>query len=548
MGNSAEEKKKILDKMNETLRMLDNAGRDLEAKMDKEDNPEEVARLRKERTIIEQNTTAVKGAMEEYEKQYAKAKTEEERKDLERIIKMAIIVGIANESMRIAFERQRRMDADREAARAERAALREEKNRKLIEAYFRSHEFKYVTIDMVDQIKNNKKFIEMAKNDSDRLNREEQDQKVEYNKMMEREFTHAGRKLSQDFTENERILKEILTDKNGFEKAEISLKKFIKNDMEKVATDEEKEFFISTLKEIQEIALTTRRLQNEFATGESDFIKGNGYTKEIIDKETAVDNKLKEYTDNLLQKMTEMSADKSKEQEVTKLTKLYMAAMEVKGNIDPQLKNDKVKQDTNELRKEMECWKVFKDLPEGMVPSVKNLGKKATNEMRAWSKIQRIEKSYRGELAVKDGKKSGTTLALVGEWAMGETQKAFRRVKEKGELNQFDKASIKENLAALLLFEIVEVSEKTNNPAFKKMVEDIKKSDLRKNTNILNTKAKEIASSPEFNKIYDKYMKKGDFKENVINFLAKDAEKEMVKQYEKQLAKKKPVKAPTAGK
>ena len=171
--SASEEKLKLIAMMNQTLNGLDMRRRELSASLDSEQSEEQAARIKKNLIEIDNQMSAVKGARAEFEKQYAKAKTEEERKELERVIKMAIIVGMTNESLRLSRERQKQLDADREAALAQMEALKAEKNERAIDRIFEANTFRFVTRDMVEEIKNNDKFKDMAENDPDRLNREE---------------------------------------------------------------------------------------------------------------------------------------------------------------------------------------------------------------------------------------------------------------------------------------------------------------------------------------------------------------------------------------
>ena len=59
MASLAEQKKEILDKINMTLNNLDARKRELDAKLDKEQNPVEIARLKEDISNLEQQQVAV---------------------------------------------------------------------------------------------------------------------------------------------------------------------------------------------------------------------------------------------------------------------------------------------------------------------------------------------------------------------------------------------------------------------------------------------------------------------------------------------------------
>ena len=115
-GNVSDEKLKLISMMDQTLNGLDKRRREISANLDSADNEEVAAQLKKELVELDNQMSAVKGARSEFEKQYAKAKTEEERKQLEKIIKMAIMVGIVSESLRFNWERQKQLEEDKEKA------------------------------------------------------------------------------------------------------------------------------------------------------------------------------------------------------------------------------------------------------------------------------------------------------------------------------------------------------------------------------------------------------------------------------------------------
>ena len=523
MGSPAEEKQKLIEMMNQTLANIDKRRRELNANLDAEQDENQAAEIKKELSKLENQSTAVKGARDEFEQQYAKLKTDEERKQLEHIIKMAIIVGITNESIRVAWEKQKQIEADKEAARMEREALRKERYQKAIDRLFETMTLKYVTRDMIDEIKNNKKFKEMAESDPDRLNREEMAKKDEYYAMMAEKFHRNSIKMTGDFKKDEELMRKLYEKKNGFETTSPKLKKFLEGDLEKYGTEEDKKFFQTLFKDILEVGAITRKLNNEFVSGESDFLKGNGFTKEIYDKEQSIKKRISDYKDKIMTEVLKLGT-KNEQEKIKQRMAIYNAAVTVEGDIKPTVDEDAKQYHTNEFRKETEMWKVYQNLPEGT--PVKHVTAKANNEMRAWTKLQRMSK-----MSMVEGKGSLTSNLL--DWSGEKAHNILESVVNKKQLSPKDKADIKENFAALILNQLVlgEQKNNTEEKPFTKLTTPINKKKAE-----LDRLAKQLAETPEFEKLYNQYMKGGKFKEKCIGFLAEDAEKQIAKSIAKKPA------------
>ena len=517
-GNVSDEKLKLISMMDQTLNGLDKRRREISANLDSADNEEVAAQLKKELVELDNQMSAVKGARSEFEKQYAKAKTEEERKQLEKIIKMAIMVGIVSESLRFNWERQKQLEEDKEKARIEMEKMKAERFERAIDKIFAENNFRFVTRDMIDEIMNNEKFKEMAENDPDRLNREEMGMQDEYNAMMARALYRKNIQMGSNFAENEEKLRNKLKEKNEFEEAVPLLKKFISGDLEKYGEDEDKIFFIELLAAIQEFGSITRRLDDEFVSGQSDFFKGNGYTREIIEKERSITKRIREYGEKHRVLSLELS-EKGDEKAINHMN-LYQGVLLADGKIKGRCDEDEAKFRHNEFRKETEMWKVYKQLPEENGSRIRSVSQYAINEMRAWSKISRME-----EISRIEG--TGSLLSCLCDWAKEGAQDIMETLKGKTKISAVNKQKIKEKVASLVIFQMVdnEQKQKSESKPFTGMV--LKKF---KKKNDLTEVAKQLAKVPEFESIYEEYMKGGDYKEKCIQFLAEDAERNLAQQ------------------
>ncbi|MBR1507214.1 MAG: hypothetical protein IJ619_04365 [Eubacterium sp.] len=516
MASLAEQKKEILDKINMTLNNLDARKRELDAKLDKEQNPVEIARLKEDISNLEQQQVAVLGARDEFEKQYAEAKKDEEKQKVINTVKAAIIIGVAFGTLRMAWQSEKRMEEDRETVHAD-------MEKRAVEKVFTENTFRFVTKDMIEEIKNNEKFIDMAKNDPELLLREEDEQRDKYNKLMERVFIQNGQKMSDDFEENEAHMREVFAQKSKFEEAAQSVVLFMKGDAyNKYATDEDREFFEAVEKEVLEIAVEHRRLRQEFVNGESDFKKGNGFTKELVDRELALKKKVDEHTARLLARVNEKATEnKMSPEELDGNVKVYQGALEVQGFIKLQIENDMSFSSQNDFRKETEMWRVYQALPTGTVPAIKRITKKASEESKAQNKIKRLQQAV-----AREGRQS--LLGGMASWAMDETTLVMNRLKNPAPISKEEQKTIKEQLASLIVYQLVDNDDKQKSvEADKPYFDVLKNSGDRRDE--LKSAAKQIAKSPEFEKLFKNFKKKDKFRDTCIRFLANDAERQMAK-------------------
>lgn len=516
MGSPSEEKLKIIEVMNQTLNNIDKRRRELNANLDMEEDENQVAEIKKELGQLESQATAVKGARDEFEQQYAKLKTEEEKKKFEHIVKMAIIVGMTSESIRIAWEKEKQVETDREAQRLEKEALRKERYEKAIDRIFETMTLRYVTREMIDEIKDNKKFKEMAEEDPDRLNREELARKDEYTAMMARTFVRHRMSLTGDFNKDQEQLKEAYEKETGYEKAIPLMKKFIEGDLEKYGTEEDKKFIKDLYKDVVEISAITRKLRNEFIAGESDFFKGNGFTKEIYEKEKSIYDRLYMYKEKVNAQNLEF-AEKGEMDKMADRMNIYNPIVVFEGNIKTTYLEDEDQYKANEFRKETEMWKVYQKLPDGSAAQVKHVTEKANNEMRAWSKIQRMTK-----MAMIEGK--GSLSSCLYEWANTKAQALLKKAVDKKKFDAKDRDELKENFSAIVFNQLVYNEQKGTDldKPFSEMV-------FRKYNKPaeLDEIGRKFAATPTFEAVYKKYMKGGNYKDKCIRFLAKDVEKQL---------------------
>ncbi|MBO6015482.1 MAG: hypothetical protein J6P60_02710, partial [Lachnospiraceae bacterium] len=187
--------------------------------------------------------------------------------------------------------------------------------------------------------------------------------------------------------------------------------------------------------------------------------------------------------------------------------------------IKEQLGRDTVLEKNNELREKMEMWYVYEKLQKGGKNSIRKEKKGADQQLKAWSKLQRIKK-----LAMQ----KGGIYVEIADWAAEAAQQLMERVSSKTPLTRQDQDFVREKMAAIVLNQV--------------FIREMKKYDsgegegyyalaLRKRSQkeVYLKMAKELANSKEFQKTYAAYMKGGADKEKCMAFLAQDIEKEWAK-------------------
>ena len=511
-------------------------GRTAVRKIRPEKESEEKERIRKEMGSVQVQINYVKAAIENCEMQLQKAKEKEEQKKIENVMKGVMLVGAYIENKRVVAEKEEKKNEEIElfVIKDYSAVLQES-----VKEIFAEKKFKYVTEDKVQDILNNEEFKKMAQEDPNKLKRDEKDIKMEYENLMIRALSYINEEVGDDFRENEEKFKKVMTLENGFEDAfrVLSTDKRFKGDgkegywkekrerytkdIEQYGTDEEKEFFRKLIEDIDEISKKTRDLQNEFIIGRANFRKGNGYTKKLIDKETEIYNRIIEFRDK---KHKELLSKAGNGEDPTRPTMMFQIILEFGFPVRKQLARDKVLQKNNELREKMEMWYVYERLPkEDRKLPIKWVSTKAENEVKAWSKLQRMKRLIVGK---------GDHIANLSDWVLENSNALLERAKKPEPLTKDEEKTMIQQIAAIVLYQVV------YDESVKKIEGEESYLSKIKNVGIGISSAREYAAlaqklseTKEFKREFSKYMKNADFKEQTIKFLADDVEKKFARAF-----------------
>ena len=556
MGNKKEEQIKIIEMMKDSRRELEARYARLKVLLGEEEavddadkaeakasskksvkksaaNPssEEKERIRKEMGTVQVQIDYVKAAIENCEIQLQKAKDKEEQKKIENVMKGVMLIGAYNEIKRQAVEKEKKEEIVDEVIKDYQTILHETANE-----IFAEKTFRYVTEDKIEDIVNNEEFKKMAEEDPNKLKRDEKDIRQEYENAMIRALSYINEEIGDDFRENEEKFKRFLSVVNGFETAYKILgdnkkythpekkmrtyeadkrKRYIK-DLEEYGSEEDKAFFDEILEEIDDIAKETRELQNDFLIGRSNFIKGNGYTKELIDREKALLDKIKAYKEA---KNKDMLDDSDNGRDPTKSVKMMSLALEFIFPIEQQYGRDVILQKNNELRQKMEMWYIYERLPKEGSSNIKKVTEKVDNEVKAWSKLQRMKRNAAGR---------GEIMTNLSDWAVENAAMLLARVKNPEPIDKNEEKVIKRYVAAIVMNKVVDEEEKKKLDGPESYLYKVRKSGRRESFEAL---LNQFVETKEFKNAVKKYLKNGDLRLNVINFLANDVENQFSKQF-----------------
>lgn len=520
MGDK-DEKRTALEMIDDSINTVSDRLSELQYKLDRETDPDELAHIKKEISYTTQQLNYVKSCKLEYEEQLQKAESDEKKKQIESIVKMALFAGVIFENNRIKMEREKVLDRDMDIVHQAQFEL-------AVKKVFDTTDFRYIDESMVDDILANKTFEEMSEKDPNRLERVEKDVKAVYERAMTRTLSYYGMDVEGDFKETEEKFRNVMKQKNGYE---IVAKKFVERMaplLESAGTKEDKEFFAKFKKDVVELGAQIKQLQLDFVDGESDFIKGNGFTKELIDKENDVLSRLDDYIQNkLLVRANDEKVLNSKDKKDEDLLSMYQVALEFIDPIKVQNNRDLALNQNNELRKQMEMWQVYERL-KGASLTEKQKKNIADDEFKAWAKLDRMTRM---------GAEVGGIYEETANFAMQRAQQVLIMAKKKKQdLQNFthqDKELVKEHIAALVLHQIIDDEMKSPVNADKRHTNDYNSGRPSNKQVHFNTKVRDFAKSPAFEAAYSKYMKGKNFTTACIKFLANDTEKEMAREIKK---------------
>ena len=512
-----EKTKSLMDQMDETIMNLEDRIGELKHKLSRfqgdegssnEENAQTIEALNREITTTEKQLDYCKTAKLEFEEQLNKDEKEEENRKIESALKMAIIVGAIRENLRLCYERDRRFEKKlelnlRQKAERETVKVMEEEN------------FRFFTMDMLDEVMNNKEFARMAEEDPNAIEHEEINLKDEYEAAIEQSLRMAGMELGHSFEENEKKFQKFQNENNGYSRGLYNLKNSpYKEDYLKLGSKEDQKLMKEIMDEINELQKITLALQEEFVSGESNFFNGNGFTKKLVDREFALVDKIEKFKKSIWDDRMMKGNDNYDN------VGLYTILEFMRTPIQKQAEKDRVLQKTNEHRKKSEMWTVYKRLPKNARPDIKQVSEMAEIEAKAWLKMQRMN---------KEGMKKGGIYLDTSTWASEKVKNVYDACTSEKRISSADKEKIRDAMAALVLHQILddELSREQDHkkrPFYDRYITKNCKESFDELTS-------EIANSDEFKKVFKAYTSGGDFKEKCLKVLAYDKERTMANEF-----------------
>ena len=523
----------MLDTIDATIRQLEKRQRELQTEIDPETGKYS-AKVESELAWVSRNLSLAKTAKKEVQETLERAKTEEEKKKAMNVMALAMLIGAVNENLRLAEERSKREAGFTTSASETFAAV--------VETLFSSNKYKFVTADDVQDILEDEELQQMAAEDPNRIEREEMDYKAEYESMMHQALHQAGITEGENFEENERIFRDYLKNNNGFETAlqqnEKSIRETILKNPDGNIPEEDRKFFSEVLTELTALSKITRETQEKFIL-EDGFEKGNGYTKELVDREKALSDKINAYVDIKTAKITEHLPLDPKDAEGQAIVVLFKHAQMLKDPIARQAKRDRTLQRNNDMRCRIERWDVYQQLPQDDRPEILQESVEIKNRKAALAKLVRMEQTAlrhsmteNEKLTEKQKKERSRELRegqggledFTSSLAVEETQKLLEQLDGDKPLKKGDIPKVRTALAALVLHQLVVNDMRRSYEEPKYYYEALKTSVNREN---FMDVAGYLAGTEEFKKTVDPLIKGKNIKENVYRFLAYDFERDV---------------------
>ncbi len=524
-----------MDTIDATIRQLERRQRELQTQIDPETGKYS-GRTENELAWISRNLSLAKSARKEVQQTLERAKSEEEKKKVMNVVALAMLIGAINENLRLAEEKAKR---ELETGNPVNGFLGS-----VVEALFASNKFKYVTAEDVQDILEDEELQQMAAEDPSKLEREEMDYKAEYESMMFHTLHQAGMEEGENFEDNERIFREYLKKNNNFESA---LKQNEKNIREKILSnpegnipEEDVKFFAEVLEELTALSKITRETQEKFILEDS-FEKGNGYTRELVDREKALSDKVNAYVEQKILKVQENIPLDPQDKIGLLHVELYKQAQMLKEPIARQVKRDQTLQRNNDLRCRMERWSVYQQLPQKDRPEILTESVEIKNRKAALAKLVRMEqtalkhsmveneqltekqkKERKKELREGMGGLEDFTSSLAAEI----TQKLLEQLESSKSLKKGDLPTVRKALAALVLHQMVVNDMRRPHEEPKYYYGALKDSITRDNFMEITDN---LAENEDFRKAVDPLIQGKNIKENIYRFLANDFERDVAR-------------------
>jgi len=533
MGDKKNDAKKMLDTINDTILRLERRQRELQSETDPETGKYS-GRVESELIWVNRNLSLAKNAKKEVQESLERAKTEEEKKRVMNVVALAMLVGAVNENLRLAEERAKREDVISGSV--------EEFKEEVVEALFASYDFRFITIEDVEEILQDPELRAMAAADPNKLEREEADFRAEYEAMMNQVLSLAGEAVGEDFQENEQKFKNLMAEKNDMERAHSLYEKRIREGILKDENlpQEDRLFFTGVLDELKELAGITRNIQDQFVR-EDDFDHGNGYTQEVLDREKTLEEKVDDYVGQKLQKINGMLQLGPEDEQVKKTVKLFSQGQMLQVPIKRQMARDGVLLKNNILQRRKERWMVFQQLPQDDRPEIFQESVEVKNRKAAEAKLDRMERQAvrhsvgAHEHLTEEQRRQRERKVREGEAGLNDFTEALAVDEVRSLLEQLEGGHIpkkqvlsaaRKSLATLVLHQLVmnDIQRRFDEPQY--YFDAVK---VPMTPEHFMAVAEELSNTKEFRKAMDPLLKGKSVKDNVYRFIARDFERQVAK-------------------
>lgn len=373
-----------------------------------------------------------------------------------------------------------------------------------------------------------------AANDPEYFKKKREEHKTVYKNMLEIMARHIGLDSDANLSleAQEKKLMTYMKSKNGYEEM-LDRFKTHKAELEKQNLEVPEELN-QLIERIDELAKETRKLQDDYIANKCSFESGNGYTNELVEKETKLITDIKLYSNNLLEKVLkegqvdEAMANQGDKQYSQILSNLrsYEAAQMMTFYAEYQHRIDSALARNNELIEKMKTWEAFQECVKEKDKLMDIEDKEINVQFLAVQKIDRMMTSAYGTndpVAVKCAQNASIDI-----------QDMMDKIFSPEEITKADEPKIKDAICGMLINRMIqdEIISKSENKPILKYLEN-KKDDMEAYNSYKELVAK-VSSTEQFKNACKEVFGEGKVtKEKLVNFLANDRDKEICQSFDR---------------
>lgn len=464
---------------------------------------EEVTKMKTELTQMDSQLELFTQTRDEYAVQLAAAETEEKKKRIENIVKGAILIGAMNESIRV----RKRAEAIARISDEEFMTKAIHKAEKLME----TNKYYFISVNDVVDIMNNPKFQFCAENNPHQIELEEQENRDAWDLIVIRTLNHYGVEISPDPEVNEAEFKKVMKRTNGLEYIVNQAQQkngTLKPIIESIKGHENKKNLEEIMEEVKELAVLTRKIQDDYAENDQNYMHGNGMTEEIVSREKALVSRVQEHIDEYMAGYN--SGQKSAED-----MDFYAFCLQVLGSLETQVKRDEQMLRNNAVRRQSEAWGLYNALAgEGGRRQVLQLPEEVGLLEKANAKVDRLRKY---------GERRGGLSKQTADYAAEAAVEIISRVYEKKNPTAEDKEFVIQQMAKIVFHQVVENEWLSNSTREQYHYKSI----TGRNPKSLDEATKELCESEVFRDQIDKYLRGGSLEKMALRFLGENMDKKI---------------------